>query len=69
MNNYGGRRKGAGRKRVPETLTYSMRLTPAQVKLLKEWGNGNCSAGLRWLIEMVAPMIRKCPPDDPRNSG
>lgn len=55
----GGRRAGAGRKPHPvPMLTYSAQLEPRQAKLLKKWGNGNMSAGLRWLIDAAAPLIR-----------
>jgi hypothetical protein len=58
--NHGGRRAGSGRKKErPETLTYTFRLTPAQTALLKLWGGGNASAGLRWLMNVVAPLVRK----------
>ena len=31
----------------------------AQLKLLRLWGRGDVSAGLRWLIEAAAPLISK----------
>ena len=56
----GGRRANAGRKPFPELiLTYSIKLTPAQAKLVKEWGGGNMSAGFRWLVEVAGPSIHK----------
>lgn len=60
MGTHGGKRKGAGRKRNdPPTSPRCVCLTDEQVKLLRMWGRGDVSAGLRWLIDTVAPMIRR----------
>ncbi len=57
-NAHGGRRKGSGRKPLPEKmLIYSVRMSPAQAALLKLWGGGNMSAGLRWLVANAAPLV------------
>jgi hypothetical protein len=54
----GGIRRGAGRPKHPEILlTCSVKLTPAHMKLLRLWGGGNASAGLRWLIDAAKPLI------------
>jgi hypothetical protein len=34
-------------------------LTDEQVKLLRMWGRGDVSAGLRWLIDQSKLLIRK----------
>lgn len=58
--NRGGRRPGAGRPRNnPPTRRYTVALTEAQIRLLRMWGRGDASAGLRWLIDAAAPMIVK----------
>ena len=57
---HGGRRAGAGRKPSPvELLTYSYKLTPAQAQLLKLWGGGNGSAGIRWLVDAAQALVVK----------
>lgn len=57
---HGGKRAGAGRKRIDPTLKVRhIRLTDAQVKLLCMWGKGDMSAGLRWLINSAAPIVYK----------
>ncbi len=49
-----------GRKAIdPPVKQRCVRLSDAQVKLLRMWGRGDLSAGLRWLIETAAPMICK----------
>lgn len=56
----GGKRAGAGRKKHPEVLLiYSAKLTPKQARLAKMWGDGNMSAGLRWLIDAAEILVRK----------
>lgn len=58
--NHGGSRTGAGRKRNnPPTKARCIHLTDEQVRLLRMWGHGDVSAGLRWLIDVAAPMIRR----------
>lgn len=56
----GGKRPGAGRKpHVPPLRQRGLRITDAQAALLRMWGRGDMSAGLRWLITVVAPFIHK----------
>lgn len=58
--NSGGKRRGAGRPRhVPPLHTYCLCLTEDQVKLLRMWGRGDMSAGLRWLINGARTLVRK----------
>lgn len=60
---HGGKRVGAGRRRSnPPTKARCIRLTDEQCKLLRMWGKGDMSAGLRWLIDTVAPLIRRITP-------
>lgn len=59
----GGRRPGAGRKKSDNSeQSYSVRLRPSQIKLLKKWGGGDVSIGLRWLIDTAAQFIQKWQP-------
>ena len=56
----GGRRVGAGRKKATDPIvTYSVKITNTQAKLLKVWGGGDISAGLRWLIDIADMFVRK----------
>lgn len=56
----GGKRIGAGRKRHdPPLKTTCISITEQQARLLRMWGRGDASAGLRWLIDTAAPMIRR----------
>lgn len=55
----GGRRVGAGRKRKAVLATYSVDMTAEQAALLKAWGNGDISAGLRWLIDVAEIFVRR----------
>ena len=49
---------GRGRPRNdPPTKQRCVLLTDAQVKLLRMWGRGDVSAGLRWLIDAAAPIV------------
>lgn len=57
---WGGSRRGAGRKRAADVLvTYNVHITCAQAELLKKWGGGDVSAGLRWLIDAAELWVRK----------
>ena len=48
----GGKREGSGRKRNdPPTKGFHVYITEDEARLLREWGRGDLSAGLRWLIE------------------
>jgi hypothetical protein len=50
----------AGRKRAdPPVKARCVNLTDEQVRLLRAWGRGDVSAGLRWLIDVAALFVRK----------
>jgi hypothetical protein len=36
-----------------------VRLTDEQVRMLRAWGRGDMSAGLRWIIEAAAPLVHR----------
>lgn len=56
----GGRRVGSGRKKSTDPIvTYHVHITSAQASLLKKWGAGDISAGLRWLVEAASVLIQK----------
>ena len=56
----GGKRKGAGRKKhVPPLKNRRVGITEEQAALLRRIGRGDVSAGLRWLIENVAPFLEQ----------
>ena len=56
----GGKRVGAGRKpHVPPLKPYWVNLTDEQARLLRAWGHGDLTAGLRWLIDIAAPLIHR----------
>lgn len=61
---WGGARPGSGPKPKHGSLpvTYSVRLTVAQAELVKQWGGGDLSAGMRWLIEAASLWVIKNPP-------
>lgn len=62
----GGRREGAGRKaHVPPLKRRVLTLTEDQAKLLRMWGKGDMSAGLRWLINQAAQVVYKPKDDQP----
>ena len=73
MSAHGGKRKGAGRPRNdPPTKSHNVCITDEQARLLRMWGRGDLSAGLRWLIEAAAPMVGRPVeelPARPRSSG
>lgn len=63
---HGGPRANSGRKPVyGPVATYSVKISLAQAALLKKWGGGDLSAGLRWLIDTAAPMVQCVPPKQP----
>ncbi len=65
-NTRGGKRVGAGRKKSnPPCSRRSFYITDEQVKLLRMWGRGDVSAGLRWVINVAATIIRRVPPPPP----
>ena len=56
----GGKRTGAGRKPIyPPVKKRCISMSDEHIKLLRMWGRGDVSAGLRWLIEAAAPMIHR----------
>lgn len=64
MAGKGGKREGAGRKRhVPPLKKRYVGITEEQEKLLRMWGKGDVSAGLRWLINTAAPLIKRVDED------
>ncbi len=64
---HGGKREGAGRKRhIPPLKNKCVRLTEEQESMLRKWGRGDVSAGLRWLIDQAKHLVRK--PDPPHSN-
>lgn len=56
----GGRRPGAGQPaHDPPLHDCKVLLTEEQIKLLRKWGRGNVSAGLRWLIDRAKLVVRR----------
>lgn len=72
-----GKKTGGRKKLNPPVKQRCIMLTDEQCKLLRMWGRGDLSAGLRWLISAAAPLIRKVEknqsqqvaPEAPRSSG
>lgn len=60
----GGKRPGAGRKPTGMKRRY-VAISDEQARLLRMWGRGDLSAGLRWLIDAAAPLICK-PTSEPQ---
>lgn len=59
-----------GRPRhVPPLKKRQINLTDVQVGLLRKWGRGDVSAGLRWLIDQIVATGAVREPDLPHNSG
>ena len=67
MSEHGGKRSGAGRRRhVPPLKKRCVTITDEQARLLRMWGRGDLSAGLRWLVDAAAPLVtRPQPPPAP----
>ena len=60
MGKQGGKRLGAGRKpNNPPTKGVRVYLTDEQARLVRIWGKGDMSAGMRWLINNAALLIRR----------
>jgi hypothetical protein len=64
MKNYierrGGKRPGAGKKKSTDPIvTYSVKISHSHAELLREWGGGDISAGLRWLVNISSAVVRK----------
>jgi hypothetical protein len=56
----GGKRKGAGRKpNNPPTKKHCVSITDEQARLLRAWGKGDLSAGLRWLVDVAKLIVGK----------
>ena len=55
----GGNNGGGRRKMNPPTKPHTIRITIEQAKLLRMWGRGDMSLGLRWLIETARLVIAK----------
>lgn len=60
----GNKKNPQGRPALPKDpldpiLTYSVRIPASQAALLKEWGGGNISAGLRWLMGAVEGHVKR----------
>lgn len=54
------RRAGGGRKRNdPPTRAHHVTMTDAQATLLRKWGRGDLSAGLRWLVDAAELLVRR----------
>ena len=54
------KRAKAGRKRNdPPTKPHCVCITDEQARLLRMWGRGDVSAGLRWLIDTAKKLIVK----------
>ena len=57
---HGGKRKGAGQRKAAQPLTtFHIQLTVEQARLVRKWGRGNLSGGLRWLIDQAAKVVKK----------
>lgn len=54
-----GKNKGGRPRNNPPCRRVALYLTDEQIKLLRVWGRGDMSSALRWLIEVVAPMVRR----------
>ena len=67
MANHGPNR-GHRPRNNPPTKRRCVNLTDEQCKLLRMWGKGDMSAGLRWLIDAAAHLIVRAEPDLPRSS-
>ena len=47
------------RKHIPPLKKRCVNLTDDQAALVRKWGRGDLSAGLRWLIDSAAALILK----------
>ncbi len=59
MDNKDKKVRGHRRKHVPPLKKRLVNLTEDQAKLLRKWGRGDISAGLRWLIDSAASLVLK----------
>lgn len=53
------RKRGHRKKHMPPLKKTHVSITEDQAKLLRAWGKGDLSAGLRWLICAATPFITK----------
>lgn len=54
------RRKTGGRKKhFPPLKKRLVTITDEQAALLRKWGRGNLSDGLRWLVDQAAKLVGK----------
>jgi len=54
------RKKTGGRqKHDPPLKKHLVNLTEDQARLLRAWGRGDLSAGLRWLVDAASVMVGK----------
>lgn len=56
----GGIKRRVGRPRNdPPTKKHNVTMTDEQANLLRMWGRGDLSAGLRWLIDAAELFVRR----------
>ena len=55
----GGKREGAGRKKMPGTIMKSVKLTPEQWEKARTIGNGNMAAGIRMALDSIFQILKK----------
>lgn len=51
------RNKGGRKRNNPPCKARCIYLTDEQVKLLRMWGRGDVSAGLRWLVDTAKTLV------------
>lgn len=51
--------RGHRKRHIPPLKKRNINLTDEQCKLVRSWGRGDLSAGLRWLITAAAPLIKR----------
>lgn len=51
------KRRGHRRKHVPPLRKRLVSLTDNQAALLRKWGRGDLSAGLRWLVDAASALV------------
>lgn len=49
--------KGGRRKHIPPLKKRLVSMTDEQAALLRKWGRGDVSAGLRWLVDSASALI------------
>lgn len=62
------KRKRGRPRHDPPLVCCHLSLTEEHKRLLRMWGRGDLSAGLRWLIDVAAPLIRRDDTAPPRSS-